>query len=89
MNKKPRGTVPITRHSRKPTILDHQHLMEVEQSLKQAQKGSFDQHHKVEELPTSLPENLVWLPDRQGEGRIKEQVNPTSCEVRYNEIQEI
>ena len=41
MNRKLRATVPITRHSRKLTIPDHQHLTEVEQSLKQAQREEF------------------------------------------------
>ena len=68
MNIKLRGTVPITRHSRKPTIPDHQHLKEVEQSLKQAQKRSFDQQHKVRELPTLYQEILYgFQTDREKE----------------------
>ena len=60
MNKKLRATVLITCHSRKPTctIPDQQHLTEVEQSLKQAQKKSFDQHNKIRELPTLHQEIL-------------------------------
>ena len=68
MNIKLRGTVRIICHSRKPTILDHQHLTEVEQSLKQAQKRSFDQHHKIRELPTLHQEILYgFQTDREKE----------------------
>ena len=45
-----------------------------------AQK-SFDQNHKVGELPTLSLEDIAWIPDKQGQGRIEEQVNPRSYEV--------
>ena len=61
-----------------------QHLIEVEQSLKQKQKGNFDERHRVHELPTLLPGDNVWLSDRREEGRVEEQVGTRSYEVESN-----
>ena len=74
MNIKLRATVPIICHSRKPTIPDHQHLTEVEQSLKQAQKIFFDQHHKIRELPTLHQEILYGFQIYKEKGELKSKL---------------
>ena len=36
-----------------------------EEELRQKQKVNFDQHHRVRNLSSALPEDLVWIPDKE------------------------
>ena len=42
---------------------------------------NFDSHHGARTLPSLMPGDVVWLPDRQTEGVVQDEVAPQSFQV--------
>ena len=80
MNRKLRMMVPITREQRKPKVPDQQSLRAREE-IKRNQKKNFDMRHRVRDLPDLEEGTVVWIPDRQTEAVVKEEVAPRSYTV--------
>ena len=76
-----RTTVPSTRSQRAPKIPEAALLRMKDEHLKTRQKENFDTHHGVRELPPLTPGDKVWVPDRETEGSMAEEVAPHSYEV--------
>ena len=81
MNRKLRTTVPITREQRKPKVPDQQSLRAREEEIKRNQKKNFDSRRGVRNLPELEEGDLVWIPDRQIEAVVQEEVAPRSYNV--------
>lgn len=81
MNRKLRTTVPITRGQRKPKVPDQQSLRAREEEIKRNQKKNFDSRCGVRDLPKLEEGDLVWIPDRQTEAVVQEEVAPRSYNV--------
>lgn len=81
MNRKLRTTVPITREQRKPKVPDQQSLLAREEEIKRNQKKNFDSRHGVRDLPELEEGELVWIPDRQAEAVVQEEVATRSYNV--------
>ena len=81
MNRKLRTTVPITREMRKPMVPNVESLEHKEETQRAKQKHTFDQHYGVRELSQLIPGNTVWLPDREEEAIVDEEVAPRSYTV--------
>ena len=85
MNRKLRTTLPIPRSSLIPSVPDRELLREKDEHYKIHQKQNFDNHHGVRELPQLQPGDAVWLPDRNSEAVVLEQVNHRSYQVQTPE----
>ena len=66
--------MPMTREQRKPKVPD-------QQSLRRNQKNNFDSRRGVRDLPELEEGELVWIPDRQAEAIVQEEVAPRSYNV--------
>ena len=85
MNRKLRTTLPIPRSSLIPSIPDRELLREKDEHYKTLQKQNFDDHHGVRELPQLQSGDAVWIPDRNSEAVVLEQVNERSYQVQTPE----
>ena len=54
---------------------------------KARQKRNFDSHHGARELSPLSPGDHVWLPQRESEGEVQEEVAPQSYTVESEEGQ--
>ena len=81
MNRRVRTVVPITREQRTPQVPDMVALKAREKQLKDDQKKHFDRHHGVRDLTPLIPGDLVWMPDRETEAVVEEEVAPRSYNV--------
>lgn len=79
MNRRLRSNVPSTRELREPTIPDRQKIAVKERKQRVDQKRNHDHHHGSRELP-----ELVWIPDREEDAQVREQVAPRPYEVETN-----
>ena len=52
-----------------------------EKQLKDDQKKHLDRHHGVRDLTQLMPGDLVWMPDRETEAVVEEEVAPRSYNV--------
>ena len=77
-----RSTLPITRNQRKPQFIDPVAVAHKDADIKQKQKINFDRRHGVHELPRLLPEQYVWIKDRQAGGAVVERTDPRSYKVK-------
>ncbi len=82
MSRKLRTTLPTSREQRKPRVPDHQALRERDDRIKSAQKENHDRHHGVRDLPTLVPGDTIWMPDRNTEAEVVKEVQPRSYEVK-------
>ena len=76
-----RSTVPTSCSQRLPRIPDLDMVLAKDQRIKAKQKRDFDSHHGARALPPLEQGDPVWLPDRQTEGEIREEVAPQSYQV--------
>ena len=76
-----RTTVPSTRSQRAPKVPDTEQLQEKERELRRRQKSDFDRHHGARDLPPLSPGDTVWLPEREVEGTVEQEVGPRSYEI--------
>jgi len=82
MSRKLRTTVPILRYQLKPKVADLESLTERERIAKTRQESNFNRYHGVRELPTLTPGQMVWMPDREQEAQVTQEVGPRSYEVQ-------
>ena len=71
--------------NRKPQLIDPEVIAKKDNDIKQKQKANFDCRHGVHELPRLLPEQYVWIKDRQAGGTVVEQPAQRSYVVRNPE----
>ena len=76
-----RSTVPTTRSQREPQIPDLTSVRARDEKNKARQKQNHDLHHGARELSPLQPGDQVWLPQRQSEGEVQEEVAPQSYSV--------
>ena len=78
MSRKLRTTVPTTRAARTPRVPKQSLVRSREQEQKDNQKQAFDHHHGVRKLTDLSPGDTVWLPERQQEATVEDEVAPES-----------
>ena len=76
-----RSTVPTTRNQRKPQFIDPAVVAQKDADIKQKQKTNFDRRHGIHELPRLLPEQYIWIKDRQTGDTVVGQTAPRSYVV--------
>ena len=85
MSRTLRSTVPTTRHQRAPRTPNIEKVRAKDREIKARQKLNFDSHHGVRTLPSLQPGDSVWLPDRQAQGEVREEVTPQSYQVESSD----
>ena len=85
MNRKLRTTVPMTREQRKPKVPDQTLIKAREEEIKKNLKRNYDRRYGVRELPELNPGDIVWIPDREEEAVVQEEVAPRSYRVNTPE----
>ena len=73
-----RSTIPITKSQRQPRVIDPQLVKRKDEENKARQKNNFDSRRGARELPSLQTGDLVWLPDREVEGEVQQEVAPQS-----------
>ena len=81
MGRKLRSTVPLSRSQRQPQLPDAEAVRLQDNKIKEKQKKDFDRHHNVRDLPDLSPGDSVWVPSRDTEGVISDEVAPRSYVV--------
>ena len=76
-----RTTVPTTIAQRKPHIPDLTLVRTKDKKMKQRQKKDFNSHHGARELPPLQPGDHVWIPGRESEAEVEEEVAPQLYQV--------
>ena len=76
-----RSTVPTTRSQREPEVPDLCSVRVQDKRSKARQKRNHDAHHGARELTPLKPGDRVWIPQRQREGEVQEEVAPRSYTV--------
>lgn len=79
MSRKLRTTLPMTAEQRMPKTPDFSVVTTRDRKMKLRQKKNFDVHRGARELLILLPGESVWVPDRQGSGRVVEETSSRSC----------
>ena len=82
MSRKLRASVPtcISRESLKPVVPDYDQLKAQDKNVKDRQKHGHDKRHRVKGTPLKSGDR-VWMPDRESEVCIKQEVAPRSFEL--------
>ena len=76
MSRELRSTVPTTQTQRIPKTPDRKSVRAQDQNLKARQRDNFDCHHGARELPPLASGDTVWIPDRDIEANVEEEVGP-------------
>ena len=79
------STVPTTKSQRQPQLIDQQSVKRKDKSNKERQKRNFDSRRGARELPPLESVDLVWLPDKEVEGEVSEEVAPQSYTVESSD----
>ena len=79
------STVPTTKSQRQPQLIDQQSVKRKDKSNKERQKRNFDSRRGARELPPLESGDLVWLPDKEVEGEVSEEVAPQSYTVESSD----
>ena len=82
MGRRLRSTVPAAQKQLVPKTPDPSKVIARDLALKERQKENHDTHHGVYELPSLLPGDSVWVPDRQQLGEILEETARRSYKVQ-------
>ena len=61
-------------------------LQTKDQKIKARQKDNLDNHHGAQELPPLAPWDTVWIPDREKEANVEEEVGPQSIHVELQMV---
>ena len=91
MNRLSRTTVPSTIEQRRPRIPDPDEVREKDEKEKKRQKENYDSHHGAKEQRPLTSGEMVWLPDKNREGRVTPHVAtmlPQEKEQSTEEIEE-
>ena len=75
----------MTVEQRMPKTPDFSVVTTRDRKMKLRQKKNFDAHRGARELPILLPGESVWVPDRQGSGRVVEETSPRSYVVQTSD----
>ena len=78
MSRTLRTTLSGTREQRIPKLVEISSLKEKDEQVKEHQKRNYDQHHRTRDLPPLESGETVWIPDRESEGTVREEVSPRS-----------
>ena len=81
MNRVLRTTLPTTRKQRAPQVPDQNEVKTRDEKEKLKQKHNFDKHHGARPLSTVQTGTKVWIPARQTEGTVNQEVAPHSLLV--------
>jgi len=73
-----RSTIPTTKSQRQPQLIDPQVVKRKDEQNKARQKNNFDSRRGARKLPSLQPGDIVWLPDREVEGEVQQEVAPQS-----------
>ena len=76
-----RSSIPTTRGQRVPSVPDPDTVRANDAKVKTRPKENYDSHHGAKVLPSLLPGVSVWVPDRQTEATVDQEVAPQSFEV--------
>ena len=60
-------------------------IPERDERIKTRQQRNFDHHHGVRELTPLIPGQTVWMPDREQEAQVTQEVGTRSYEVQTSE----
>ena len=74
MSRMIRTTPPGTREQRIPKVVEISNLKKDEQ-IKEFQKRNYDQRHRTKDLPPLEPGETVWIPNRESEGAVREEIS--------------
>lgn len=80
MSCKLRASVSITRELLKPSVPDHDQLKSRDKKAKDRQKSDHDKRHRAKDTPLKSGDG-VWMPDRESEARVEQEVAPRSFEL--------
>ena len=75
----------MTRELLRPQVPDSKSLRERDERLKTRQQRNFDHHHGVRELTPLIPRQTVWMPDREQEAQVTQEVGTRSYEVQTSQ----
>ena len=78
MSRTLRTTLPGTREQRIPKVIEISSLKEKDEQIKERQKRNYDQRHRTRDLLPLESGETVWIPDRESEGTVREEVSPRS-----------
>ena len=76
-----RSTVPTTMVQRQPRFIDSGCVRRRDERNKLKQKVNFDSRRAARELPPLQSGDTVWLPDKEVEGEVQQEVAPHSYNV--------
>ena len=81
MNRMLRTTIPSTRTQRRPKVPNWALLQLKDHKIKNRQKKNFDSYHRARELKQVQPGDAVWIPDREAEAVVEEEVATHSFQL--------
>lgn len=81
MNRVLRTTLPTTRTQRAPQVQDQKKVKARDEKQKLKQKQNFDNHHGARPLSNVNQGTTVWIPAREMEGIVNQEVAPRSLLV--------
>ena len=76
-----RSTVPTTRDQRQPHLINPTSMRRKYEQNTERQRKNFDNRRCARELPQLQLGDPVWLPNKEAEGTIGEEVAPQSFNV--------
>jgi len=85
MGRKLRTTVPTIQKQLIPRVPDSTLIRKRDKQQKQRQERTFNMRHGARELPELVPGDNVWVPDRNSEATVLDEVNHRSYEVETSE----
>ena len=85
MGRKLWTTVPTTREQLTPRVPDSTLVRERDKQQKQRQERTFNMRHGARDLSELVPGDTVWVPDRNSEATVLDEVNHRSYEVETSE----
>ena len=84
-----RTTVPTTRKLRAPRTPPLDEVRSRDEMTKERQRRNFDNHHGARELPKVGPGDRVWIPEKETEAIVQEEVTPRSLLVTTDQGSEL
>ena len=66
-------------------MLDQETVRVLDNKIKGRQKENHDLHHGARALPSLNPGDSIWIPDRQVEATVDQEVGPQSYEVNSSD----
>lgn len=76
-----KSNVPISDRQLLPSTPNRNHVKLQDEKLKKRQVRNFDSRHATKDLPALSSGNVVWVSDRQAQGKVITGLNARSYEV--------